>query len=117
MGMLILMARVLLAPTVVSEMSLEMFSAPAWFASHHPDTQAAGAYVAQKELQQGIRRIMVYGVVFSQAPFREMERQGFEILFWGCLIGEKGYQFWAGYNKEMLAEAARIGAVDLPQLL
>ena len=71
----------LLAPTAVSEMSLQMISVPAWLASHHPDIRAAGAYMAKKELQQGIRRIMVYGLVHSRAPFREMERHGFEILF------------------------------------
>ena len=98
----------LLAPTAVSEMSLQMISVPAWLASHHPDIWAAGAYMAQKELQQGIRRIMVYGLVRSRAPFREMERHGFEILFGGCLIGGKGFAFWMGYNAVMRDEAKRL---------
>lgn len=87
------------------------------FARSYPDTAAAGAGAAHADLQRGIRRIMVYGLVRTMSPFSDMERHGFEILFGGCLVGGPGFEFWQGYNSGMVAEAKRLRVADIPLLL
>ena len=109
-GVLILLVCALLAPVDVYEPS---FNAPGThskiFAGHYLDTPEAGAHAARADLQSGIRRIMVYGLVGNMSPFSEMETHGYEILFGGCLIGGPGSKFWHGYNSEMDAEARKAG--------
>ena len=117
-GVLILLVCALLAPVDVYEPS---FNAPGTnskiFAGHYLDTPEAGVHAARADLQRGIRRIMVYGLVAGMSPFSEMENHGYEILFGGCLIGGPGSKFWHGYNSEMVAEAKRLRVADMPLLL
>lgn len=117
-GVLILLVCALLAPVDVYEPS---FNAPGTnskiFAGHYLDTPEAGAHAARADLQRGIRKIMVYGLVTNMSPFSEMETHGYEILFGGCLIGGPGSKFWHGYNSEMVAEAKRLRVADMPLLL
>lgn len=88
------------------------------FASSYPDTVEAGARAARADLQRGIRRIMVFGLVFNKSSsLSEMESRSFEILFGGCLVGGAGYKFWQGYNSGMVAEAKRLHVADIPLLL
>lgn len=106
-GVLILLVCALLAPVDVYEPS---FNAPGTnsklFAGHYLDTPEAGAHAARADLQRGIRRIMVYGLVITTSPFfSEMKNHGYEILFGGCGIGGPGFKFWQGYNSEMVPDA------------
>lgn len=82
--------------------------------SSYPDTESAGAYAARADLQRGIRRIMVYGLIWDLSPFSEIQRHGFDILFGGCIWGGTGFAFWGGYNTEMVTEAKRLHVADIP---
>ncbi len=71
-------------------------------ASAVPDTVEAGMQAARIDLQHGLRRYMVYGLIWRDSPdLRAMEAHGFEILRGGCLFGDTGYTFWGGYNYVM----------------
>jgi hypothetical protein len=62
------------------------------------DTSASGAEKAAKDIADGQPRFALMGMP-STAFVNKLESVGIQLIFFGCVIEEKGLQFWEGYNK------------------
>ncbi len=62
------------------------------------DTSDSGAEKAAKDIADGQLRFALMGLP-SSAFVDELKSVGIQPIFFGCVIEEKGLQFWEGYNK------------------
>ena len=69
----------------------------------YPDTQEAGLKAARIDIQKGEPKFMLFGLVaHSTTQNLTTSATKVEYRLGGCLIGGPGYQFWRGYNSEIL---------------
>jgi hypothetical protein len=62
------------------------------------DTSDSGAEMAAMDIAAGQPRFALMGLP-SSAFVDELERVGIKPIFFGCVIEDKGLQFWEGYNQ------------------
>ncbi len=61
------------------------------------DTSTSGAEKAAKDIAAGQPRFALMGMP-STVFVKKLESVGIQPIFFGCVIEEKGLQFWEGYN-------------------
>jgi hypothetical protein len=62
------------------------------------DTSDSGAEMAARDIAAGQPRFALMGLP-SPAFVDELESVGIKPIFFGCVIEDKGLQFWEGYNQ------------------
>ena len=69
----------------------------------YPDTEEAGIHAAQTDIKSGNPKFMLFGLIKendSQTPSSSTNNVDYRLG--GCVLGGPGYQFWQGYNHEIL---------------
>jgi len=69
----------------------------------YQDTQEAGVHAAQTDIKSGNPKFMLFGLIKendSQTPSSSTNNVDYRLG--GCVLGGPGYQFWQGYNHEIL---------------
>ena len=69
----------------------------------YADTQEAGIHAAQKDIKSGKPKFMLFGLVETNVEqnFNSI-KVGYRLG--GCVLGGPGYQFWKGYNDEIVRQ-------------
>ena len=67
------------------------------------DTQEAGIHAAQTDIKSGKPKFMLFGLVETNVEqnFNSI-KVGYRLG--GCVLGGPGYQFWKGYNDEIVRQ-------------
>jgi hypothetical protein len=69
----------------------------------YPDTQEAGIHAAQKDIKSGKPQFMLFGLVHTNVD-QNFNPNKVEYRLGGCVLGGPGYQFWKGYNDEIVRQ-------------
>jgi len=69
----------------------------------HPDTQEAGIRAAQTDIKSGKPKFMLFGLVETNVD-QNFNSNKVEYRLGGCVLGGPGYQFWKGYNDEIIRQ-------------
>ena len=69
----------------------------------YPDTQEAGIHAAQKDIKLGKPKFMLFGLIETNVD-QNFNPNKVEYRLGGCVLGGPGYQFWKGYNEEIIRQ-------------
>lgn len=69
----------------------------------YPDTQEAGIHAAQKDIKSGKPQFMLFGLIEDNV-YQNFNPNKVEYRLGGCVLGGPGYQFWKGYNDEIIRQ-------------
>ena len=69
----------------------------------YPDTQEAGIHAAQKDIKSGNPKFMLFGLIDNNT-YQNFISDKVEYRLGGCVFGGPGYQFWQGYNAEIIRQ-------------
>ena len=69
----------------------------------YPDTQEAGIHDAQKAIESGKPKFMLFGLIATNVD-QNFNPNKVEYRLGGCVLGGPGYQFWKGYNEEIIRQ-------------
>jgi hypothetical protein len=69
----------------------------------YPDTQEAGIHAAQKDIKSGKPKFMLFGLIDTNTH-QNFIPDKVEYRLGGCVFGGPGYQFWQGYNAEIIRQ-------------
>lgn len=75
--------------------------------THLEFPEAAGEAAARVDLQRGVKKVVLYGLIVGTEPINTtLESFGYIWRPGGCIVGGNEYQYWNAYNKVMI-EAGR----------
>jgi hypothetical protein len=69
----------------------------------YPDLQEAGIQAAQKDIKSGKPKFMLFGLIETNVH-QNINPNKVEYRLGGCVLGGPGYQFWKGYNDEIIRQ-------------
>jgi hypothetical protein len=69
----------------------------------YPDTQEAGIHAAQTDIKSGKPKFMLFGLIETNVD-QNFNPNKVEYRLGGCVLGGPGYQFWKGYNDEIVRQ-------------
>ena len=69
----------------------------------YPDTQEAGIHAAQKDIKSGKPKFMLFGLT-DNITNQNFIPNKVEYRLGGCVFGGPGFQFWQGYNAEIIRQ-------------
>ena len=69
----------------------------------YPDTEEAGIHAAQKDIKSGKPKFMLFGLVKTNID-QNFNSNKLEYRLGGCVLGGPGFQFWKGYNDEIIRQ-------------
>ena len=69
----------------------------------YPDTQEAGIHAAQQDIKSGKPKFMQFGLIDTNTHQNFIPNK-VEYRLGGCVFGGPGYQFWKGYNDEIIRQ-------------
>ena len=69
----------------------------------YPDTQEAGIHAAHKDIKSGKPKFMLFGLIETNVD-QNFNPNKVEYRLGGCVLGGPGYQFWKGYNEEIIRQ-------------
>ena len=72
-------------------------------AEGYPDTQEAGIQAAQQDIKLGKPKFMIFGLVETNID-QNFNSNKVHYQLGGCVLGGPGYQFWKGYNDEIIRQ-------------
>ena len=93
-------------PNYVHKSELEGFDQqmllyiPSW---SHLDSREEGAFAAIRDIKAGKPKFMQFGLSVANASINHSDEK-IEYLIGGCVLGGAGYEFWKGYNGEMIKQ-------------
>jgi hypothetical protein len=69
----------------------------------YPDTEEAGIHAAQTDIKSGKPKFMLFGLIDNNT-YQNFISNKVEYRLGGCVFGGPGYQFWQGYNAEIIRQ-------------
>ena len=69
----------------------------------YPYTQEAGIHAAQTDIKSGKPKFMLFGLIDNNT-YQNFISNKVEYRLGGCVFGGPGYQFWQGYNAEIIRQ-------------
>lgn len=69
----------------------------------YPDTEEAGIHAAQTDIKSGKPKFMLFGLIDNNT-YQNFISNRVEYRLGGCVFGGPGYQFWQGYNAEIIRQ-------------